>query len=328
MATSSTIPSNQIGEVDWNFSVGDSKNLLDKLNRMPSNLGKIAARIGQGIRTSANEVYVLDKLTHEGSVIEARSEKLSAVVEIEANAATPFLQGREIKRYNLLPTNKVVIIPYRVTKLRTKRISENAVKRKFPLTYQYLVSNKPYLENREHGKMHGSFWYGYVYPKNADLMKQSKILVPDIADKAAFALDEEGTYAFTSGYGITLKQDVPESLKYLLGLLNSRLLNFYLKSVSTPMRGGFFRYFTQFMQQIPICRVDFGKPAEKAKHDKMVGLVERMLKLHKDKAAARLATEKNMLQMQIEATDTQIDMLVYALYGLTDDEIKVVEGAG
>ena len=154
------------------------------------------------------------------------------------------------------------------------------------------------------------------------------LLVPDIADKAAFALDEKGEYAFTSGYGITLKEDVPENLKYVLGLLNSRLLNFYLKSVSTPMRGGFFRYFTQFMQQIPIHRIDFAKPAEKAKHDKMVSLVERMLKLHKDKAAARLVTEKNMMQQQIEATDAQIDTLVYDLYGLTDAEIAVVEGAG
>ncbi len=51
-----------------------------------------------------------------------------------------------------------------------------------------------------------------------------------------------------------------------------------------------------------------------------------MLTLHKQKAAARLATEKNMLQTQIEATDTQIDRLVYDLYGLTEDEIKVVEG--
>ncbi len=59
----------------------------------------------------------------------------------------------------------------------------------------------------------------------------------------------------------------------------------------------------------------------------LVGLVERMLTLHKDKAA-RLATEKTMLQTQIEAADAQIDKLVYALYGLTEDEIKVVEGTG
>jgi len=79
---------------------------------------------------------------------------------------------------------------------------------------------------------------------------------------------------------------------------------------------------------LPIRIIDFDKPAEKAQHDKMVGLVERMLTLHKEKAAVRLTTEKTMLQTQIEATDTQIDMLVYELYGLTDDEIKVVEGAG
>ena len=60
----------------------------------------------------------------------------------------------------------------------------------------------------------------------------------------------------------------------------------------------------------------------------MVTLVERMLALHKGKAAARLATEKTVMQTQIEATDRQIDALVYALYGLTADEIKVVEGAG
>ena len=51
-----------------------------------------------------------------------------------------------------------------------------------------------------------------------------------------------------------------------------------------------------------------------------------MLVLHKDKAKARLATEKTEMQTQIEATDRQIDQLVYALYGLTDDEIAVVEG--
>jgi hypothetical protein len=60
----------------------------------------------------------------------------------------------------------------------------------------------------------------------------------------------------------------------------------------------------------------------------MVMLVERMLTLHKDKAAARLVAEKAMMQQQIEATDKQIDALVYDLYGLTDAEIALVEGAG
>ncbi|MBM3189623.1 MAG: hypothetical protein FJZ90_12975 [Chloroflexi bacterium] len=58
----------------------------------------------------------------------------------------------------------------------------------------------------------------------------------------------------------------------------------------------------------------------------MVALVERMLALHKELAAARTPTHKTMLQRQIEATDQQIDALVYELYDLTEEEIKIVEG--
>ena len=58
----------------------------------------------------------------------------------------------------------------------------------------------------------------------------------------------------------------------------------------------------------------------------MVGLVEGMLALHKRQAEARLPQEKEMIQRQIQATDGQIDRLVYELYGLTEEEIKIVEG--
>ena len=64
-------------------------------------------------------------------------------------------------------------------------------------------------------------------------MAAPKILIPDIANQASFAWDDKGQYAFTSGYGITLKEEVEESPKFLLGLLNSNVLDFYLKQVST-----------------------------------------------------------------------------------------------
>lgn len=60
----------------------------------------------------------------------------------------------------------------------------------------------------------------------------------------------------------------------------------------------------------------------------MVGLVEQMLVLHKQRADVTTDHEKNLVERQIEATDKQIDILVYDLYGLTDDEIRIVEGAG
>jgi hypothetical protein len=59
----------------------------------------------------------------------------------------------------------------------------------------------------------------------------------------------------------------------------------------------------------------------------MIRLVERMLKLHKDLAEAKSPNDKVMLERQIKATDEAIDRLVYELYGLTEEEIRVVEGS-
>ena len=59
----------------------------------------------------------------------------------------------------------------------------------------------------------------------------------------------------------------------------------------------------------------------------LVALVEKMLALHQQLAAAKPPQDTNLLQRQIDATDRQIDQLVYALYGLTDEEIALVEGA-
>ena len=93
------------------------------------------------------------------------------------------------------------------------------------------------------------------------------------------------------------------------------------------MRGGFFRYFTQFITQLPIRPIDFADATDVVRHDRMVALVEAMLDLHRKLAAAVTDQEKTVLQRQIVATDRLIDRLVYELYGLTEEEIGIVEGA-
>jgi hypothetical protein len=64
-----------------------------------------------------------------------------------------------------------------------------------------------------------------------------------------------------------------------------------------------------------------------ARHDRIVGLVERTLELHERLAEAKIQREKTVIQHQIDATDRQIDRLVYELYGLSDEEIAIVEEA-
>ncbi len=326
-ATKGKIPADNITPSEWNFTVGERGNLLEKLNRMRVRLGDMAERMAQGIRTSANEVYVLDLVSAGPRVVTAYSKQLDQEVKLERNAVSEFLQGREIKPFVVLPSGKIVIVPYRIECGSVHLISQKGMEEQFPKAWAYMLANKKYLESRERGRFRGAEWYMYGRQQNIDLMLLPKILVPDIADGASFALDETGNYAFTSGYGITLKTKVQESPKYVLGLLNSKLLDFCLKSISTTLRGGFFRYFTQFIEQLPIRPIDFSDAGDKALHDKMVALVEGMLELNKKKHSGALApSQLNRLEREIASTDAEIDELVYDLYGITEEERKIIEG--
>jgi hypothetical protein len=174
-------------------------------------------------------------------------------------------------------------------------------------------------------------WYGYVYPKSVTLFTAKKLLTPSIAAAASFTLDADGSLYFAGsggggggGYGILLKQDSPLAYEYVLGLLNSKLLDYYLKSISSSFSGGYYAYNRQYIEQLPIV------VADKARHDKMVELVARMIELKKQQARApkkQSPSAKQLLDQKLAITDQQIDALVYELYGLTEDEVRIVEGS-
>jgi hypothetical protein len=112
----------------------------------------------------------------------------------------------------------------------------------------------------------------------------------------------------------------------VLGLLNSKLLFWRLGTLSNLFRGGWITCTKQYFGALPIRNIDFSSPADKSRHDRIVQLVEQMLALHQRLSAAKTPQEQTALERQITATDTQIDRLVYDLYGLTEDEIKIAEG--
>jgi len=113
------------------------------------------------------------------------------------------------------------------------------------------------------------------------------------------------------------------SLHYLLGLINSKPATFYLRR----LLGMAIEINPETARQLPIRRINFSDPAEKRQHDEIVQLVTEMLELHKEHAEAERALDdrRHALQKRIEKLDAEIDARVYALYGLTEDEIRIVE---
>jgi hypothetical protein len=158
-------------------------------------------------------------------------------------------------------------------------------------------------------------------PGDAVRFETEKIIVARMGKALIATYDSGGLYVKDAM--LLLSKDKSHSLRYLLGLINSRLLNYFYQEFFVTID-----VLKNALLSLPIRRINFTDPTDKARHDKMVQLVESMLALHKHKAVARTQAEQEQIQRQIDATDRQIDTLVYELYGLTADEIAVVEGAG
>jgi type I restriction-modification system DNA methylase subunit len=117
------------------------------------------------------------------------------------------------------------------------------------------------------------------------------------------------------------------STKYILSLVNSKFMSYLYMNISSIATKDDFRQTTLGeLRRLPIRTIDFTKPAEKKMHDNLVSLVEKMLELNKQLQKAHFNSEKEPIERQIAATDKKIDELVYQLYGLTEEEIKIVEG--
>jgi hypothetical protein len=162
------------------------------------------------------------------------------------------------------------------------------------------------------------------YSANYDVSE--KIVIRQTGDSLIATLDQNQFVVRDNLYTI-ISREQDDNLRFLLGLLNSHLLNWYYQSALNPEKGEALAQVKRgHIAQLPIRSIDFSSPTDKARHDRMVQLVEQMLSLHKQLPDTKAGHDQTHLQRQIDATDRQIDKLVYELYGLTEEEIAVVEG--
>jgi type I restriction-modification system DNA methylase subunit len=330
LANESTMSVKDISDGEWNFVAGKETGLFNKLESLKIKLNDITDSIYQGIVTGADPVFILMNQEDGTYYSEAIGEK----VTLEPELIHPLCKGAlNIRRYYIDKITRSILFPYKIVNNKVVLLSSKEMAENYPKIWEYLKKNKNLLEARESGKWKHEKWYGIRRPQNVIKMNQENILTPCIADGACFTSNNSDFLYFIGsggggggGYGIVLKTEEKLSYHYLLGILNSRVSTFYLRKVSSTFRGGYIALNRQYIEQLPIRTINFTDPVDKARHDRMVALVTQMLDLNKRLQDAKLEHEKTLLSRQVEATDAAIDKLVYELYGLTEEEIKIVKG--
>lgn len=154
-----------------------------------------------------------------------------------------------------------------------------------------------------------------------------KILIRQIGEFPICALDEKGFYCLNTLFMIVPKdKSNGYSTKYLLGILNSRYIRNYWKQTYYDLRTTFPKIKGSYLEELPIRKINFNCDEEIILSDKIIYAVDQMLDAKKQISKAKTESDKEYLEKKCSAIDRQIDQLVYELYGLTEEEIKIVEG--
>jgi len=286
---------------DWVIAGDKSLNLIEKIENKKTSLGDLAI-IEQGSKSGKNKIFTV-------------SYKFAQENKFEKDILRKNVKNSDIERYLLKERQNYLIY-----------VDNNTAIRKYPNIYNYLSKHRKGLSERNEVKQGLYSWFRFDRPRRKEVFDSpEKLVVPYRAEYNRFAYDNE-KYFNDGGdiRAIVLKEGLDISIKYVLGILNSTLMNWYYGFVGKP-KGKSREYFNKPMSKIPIRAIDFSNPTGKNRHDRIVKLADQMLKLNKQLAKAKTSHDKTAIQRQIDATDHQIDGLVYELYNLTSAEIKIIE---
>jgi tRNA1(Val) A37 N6-methylase TrmN6 len=305
------IQSQKLQTESWVLTIGDTAAILNKLDCQPRRIKDVFERIFCGLQTSKDDVYFLYECKEMHGTITGYSKHLESVVEIERGLVKPLLKGDDVHRYEKIQTDKFVIFPYKLENDTPVLYTEKELSSLYPMGYSYLKTCEEVLRGREKGRLQNDdYWYRYIYPKNLVLFAKEKLVAPDISLGGNFALDLEGAYYQTTTiYGYIKKAEVVESYKYWVALFNSRLCWWFLINTGTVLANNYFRYKPDYLNPFPI-------PASVRKN------VEERIQLMVDQI---LVAKVNRDYSTAFSLEQQIDNLVYRLYNLTFEEVKVID---
>lgn len=325
------------GSAPWVFANAADSKWLGAVRSDHRTLGDITSKIAQGLVSGCDPVFYLERRGKNYF-----SEQTSRSYAIEKELLHPLLKGSlHIRRWAMDDTPLCVLFPYELVKGDWKLIEPKAMKTQYPLAFDYLKACRSQLIEREkktqkdnrgevikgpddkplyNRPFDGPDFYRFSRPQNFEVMPTAKLLVPAMAERAEYAIDEIGEYYFVGSGGggggaHAIVPNIDISLEYLCGLLNSTLLDTFLQRVTTPFHSGWFAYSKAYIAQIPI------KLPETATDKKLAARITESVRAIMDaKIALRQPNlsdrEFGQHKAAIDAHEERINKAVFELYGV------------
>ncbi len=285
------LPQSTLSEDGWQLSAPEIRSLMDKLKAAGRPLGEyVDGNYYAGIKTGLNTAFIINEVK--------RAELITADPK-SAEVIKPYLRGRDVKRWRVENSRLYIIFTRRGIKIDDYPVIKAHLE-------QYEVDLTPKKSSQDQrGRKPGRYkWYeiqdDIAYYAE---FEKVKIIYPDISSSCNFAMDLDSQYPDMTLFLI------PNQNFFLLGMLNSNVCEYFLKSISSTIRGGFIRFKKIYLSQIPI------PDAAGDLHQQIASLAQQCLDAAKDNP------------YKLPALEVELNQLVYQAYDLDEDDIRVIEGA-
>ena len=257
--------------------------LRRKIEKAGNTLEELGAKIRLGLATGDNKAFILDE------------QKRKMLIEKDDNNADlikPVIRGQDIMRYTHIAPQYILL---------TK--NDVDVQKDYPVIYEYLDSFGDKFKNRG---AKGKHWTNLRACAFFDDFKKEKIIWIELTDNGRFSYSNTEEYLLNSAYFLIPPTQI--DAKYLLGLLNSSVIRFYIRQIAATSGMGTLRWINNYVKQIPI------PIADQTIQSRIVSLVEAILKI---KAEDRFTDTSHL--------EYDIDCLFYEIFSLTKEDVKIVE---
>ncbi|MDR3292017.1 MAG: Eco57I restriction-modification methylase domain-containing protein [Methanobrevibacter sp.] len=210
--------------------------IFEKLKKHPP-LKKIA-KCWVGIISGADDIFIFENIGN---------------IDIENEMFIPLLRSGDCKRYSYSKPSKYIIYPYKLYNEKTEILPVNEIE-KYPKFFNYLKSNENKLRKRKDSRKtleKEQKWYKLIRHGNLNTFKKEKIVFPGESKQNKFGIDISGSgFSGARVFSITMENS-DYSIKYLLAVLNSKLMEKYLHSITPMRKGGYHSYSTKCIDSIP-----------------------------------------------------------------------------
>jgi len=306
-------PVNQrtLNDKGWSLTDEQTDKLIKKINSKGIPLGKYAAeKIYRGILTGLNKAFVIDEET-KNRLIEEDPKSVDLI--------KPFLSGKDIKRYQPLRAEKYIILikkGWTNTKSGIEKNKWKWIQEDYHAIAKHL---EKFAKEAEKRYDKGDYWWELRACDYYEEFEKQKIIWGNLCIESPFTIEKNACFINAPSCFI------PSANIYLLGLINSSLLWFYLKQIAISRSGGFIEAKPIYVKQLPIYMINPENIKETIIQGQIIQLVNTIIELNEKKSTILPGSKSEKIEREIQITDEKIDELVYELYGITEDERKIIE---